>query len=69
MTTPGDATQSSLLGAARIRQLAAELDLRPTKTLGQNFVHDANTVRRIVDAAALRPDDHVLESRARAWAR
>jgi len=50
-----------LLGAAEIRRLAAELDLRPTKTLGQNFVHDANSVRRIVAAADLGPDDHVLE--------
>ena len=61
MNTSGGAQQTSLLGAVRIRTLAAELDLRPTKTLGQNFVHDANTVRRIVSAAALRPDDHVLE--------
>ncbi len=61
MTTSGGSAQNVLLGAARIRQLAAELDLRPTKTLGQNFVHDANTVRRIVSTAALRPDDHVLE--------
>ena len=50
-----------LLGAAEIRRLAAELDLRPTKTLGQNFVHDANTVRRIVAAAGLTGEDHVLE--------
>jgi 16S rRNA (adenine1518-N6/adenine1519-N6)-dimethyltransferase len=35
--------------------------LRPTKRLGQNFVHDPNTVRRIVAAAALRTDDVVLE--------
>ena len=51
----------ALLGPARIRELADEIGLRPTKTLGQNFVHDANTVRRIIDAAALRPDDVVLE--------
>ena len=51
----------SLLGAAEIRRLAEELDLRPTKTLGQNFVHDGNTVRRIVAAADLRSTDHVLE--------
>jgi 16S rRNA (adenine1518-N6/adenine1519-N6)-dimethyltransferase len=51
----------SLLGAAEIRRLADELDLRPTKTLGQNFVHDGNTVRRIVAAADLRSTDHVLE--------
>ncbi|KOX21460.1 16S rRNA methyltransferase [Saccharothrix sp. NRRL B-16348] len=41
--------------------MAAELDIRPTKKLGQNFVHDPNTVRRIVSAADLRPDDVVLE--------
>ena len=35
--------------------------MRPTKQLGQNFVHDANTVRRIVRAAALAPDDVVVE--------
>ena len=51
----------ALLGPARIRELADEIGLRPTKTLGQNFVHDANTVRRIIDAAHLPPDDVVLE--------
>jgi 16S rRNA (adenine1518-N6/adenine1519-N6)-dimethyltransferase len=50
-----------MLGPAEIRRLAAELGLRPTKTLGQNFVHDANTVRRIVSAAGLHTDDQVLE--------
>ena len=50
-----------LLGPAAIRELAAELELRPTKTLGQNFLHDANTIRRIVRTAGLRPDDVVLE--------
>jgi 16S rRNA (adenine1518-N6/adenine1519-N6)-dimethyltransferase len=50
-----------LLGPAEVRGLAGELDLRPTKRLGQNFVHDANTVRRIVRAAALAADDVVLE--------
>ena len=44
-----------------IRELAQQLDLRPTKTLGQNFLHDANTIRRIVRTADLRPDDVVLE--------
>ncbi len=61
VNNPGGIQQVSLLGAARIRQLAAELDLKPTKTLGQNFVHDANTVRRIVATAALTREDHVLE--------
>ncbi|MFL0274285.1 16S rRNA (adenine(1518)-N(6)/adenine(1519)-N(6))-dimethyltransferase RsmA [Mycobacterium sp. SMC-19] len=50
-----------LLGAGDIRALANELDLRPRKSLGQNFVHDANTVRRIVDGAGITADDHVLE--------
>ena len=44
-----------------MRALADELGLRPTKRLGQNFVHDPNTVRRIVRAAELGPDDVVLE--------
>jgi len=50
-----------LLGAGDIRTLAAELDLRPRKSLGQNFVHDANTVRRIVAGAGISACDHVLE--------
>jgi 16S rRNA (adenine1518-N6/adenine1519-N6)-dimethyltransferase len=50
-----------LLGPAVIRELAQRLDLRPTKTLGQNFLHDANTIRRIVRTADLRPEDVVLE--------
>lgn len=50
-----------LLGPAEVRTLADELGVRPTKTLGQNFVHDANTVRRIVTAAGVNSDDTVLE--------
>ena len=53
--------QSRLLGPAEVRALAAELGIRPTKRLGQNFVHDPNTVRRIVKAAGLEPDDVVVE--------
>ncbi|PXY20576.1 16S rRNA (adenine(1518)-N(6)/adenine(1519)-N(6))-dimethyltransferase RsmA [Prauserella flavalba] len=52
---------SGLLGPAEIRGLAGELDVRPTKKLGQNFVHDANTVRRIVELAEVGADDVVLE--------
>ncbi|WP_433214528.1 16S rRNA (adenine(1518)-N(6)/adenine(1519)-N(6))-dimethyltransferase RsmA [Dactylosporangium sp. CS-047395] len=51
----------TLLGPNDVRQLAAKLGIRPTKQLGQNFVHDPNTVRRIVRAAELTPDDVVLE--------
>ncbi|VFA90152.1 Ribosomal RNA small subunit methyltransferase A [Gordonia paraffinivorans] len=57
--TPGG--EPRLLGPAQIRELAAEVGVRPTKTLGQNFVHDANTVRRIVAASGVGPDDVVLE--------
>jgi len=54
-------TGPHLLGPAEVRQLAAELDLRPTKQRGQNFVIDPNTVRRIVREAELGPDDVVVE--------
>jgi 16S rRNA (adenine1518-N6/adenine1519-N6)-dimethyltransferase len=52
---------SALLGPAEIRALAATLGVHPTKALGQNFVHDANTIRRIVRTAQLGADDVVLE--------
>jgi len=50
-----------LLGPQEIRDLAAQLGIRPTKTLGQNFVHDAGTVRRIVKSAGVHHDDTILE--------
>ena len=50
-----------LLGPAEVRPLAAELDLRPTKQRGQNFVIDANTVRRIVRESGITGDDVVVE--------
>ncbi|WP_433445529.1 16S rRNA (adenine(1518)-N(6)/adenine(1519)-N(6))-dimethyltransferase RsmA [Nonomuraea sp. CA-141351] len=50
-----------LLGPAEIRILADKLDLRPTKKLGQNFVIDAGTVRRIVRVADLSENDVVIE--------
>jgi 16S rRNA (adenine1518-N6/adenine1519-N6)-dimethyltransferase len=53
--------RAALLGPSDLRKLADRLGLRPTKRLGQNFVHDANTVRRIVAAADLAADDVVLE--------
>ena len=51
----------ALLGPADVRRLAAALGIRPTKQLGQNFVIDPNTVRRIVRAAAIAADDVVVE--------
>jgi 16S rRNA (adenine1518-N6/adenine1519-N6)-dimethyltransferase len=50
-----------LLGRTDIRRLAKELELRPRKSLGQNFVHDANTVRRVVSTSGVGKADHVLE--------
>ncbi|SDJ67018.1 16S rRNA (adenine1518-N6/adenine1519-N6)-dimethyltransferase [Actinopolyspora mzabensis] len=50
-----------LLGPAEVRGLAERLEFRPTKKLGQNFVHDPNTVRRIVATAGIDSDDVVLE--------
>lgn len=51
----------ALLGPAEIRELAALLDLQPTKKLGQNFVVDGNTVRKIVRTAGVQTGDEVLE--------
>jgi len=50
-----------LLGPAEIRGMAESLGLTPSKALGQNFVHDPNTVRRIVRAAGLSTADVVVE--------
>ncbi|MEV0339700.1 16S rRNA (adenine(1518)-N(6)/adenine(1519)-N(6))-dimethyltransferase RsmA [Nocardia sp. NPDC050713] len=52
---------AALLGPAEVRVLAERFGVRPTKQLGQNFVHDANTVRRIVAAARVGRADTVLE--------
>lgn len=51
----------TLLGATEIRSLAADLDVTPTKKLGQNFVVDANTVRKIVHTARVTDADRVVE--------
>lgn len=52
---------TSLLGPAQVRDLADLLDLQPTKKLGQNFVIDANTVRRIVKSAGVTAGETVVE--------
>ncbi|MGY1552211.1 16S rRNA (adenine(1518)-N(6)/adenine(1519)-N(6))-dimethyltransferase RsmA [Microbacterium sp. A588] len=51
----------TLLGATEIRRLAAELDVTPTKKLGQNFVVDANTVRKIVQVGGVQAGERVVE--------
>lgn len=54
-------SSSRLLGPAEIRELAAQHGITPTKKLGQNFVHDAGTVRRIVSRSGVQPGESVLE--------
>ena len=50
-----------LLGPVEIRDLAGRLGFRPTKTLGQNFVVDGGTVRKIVRSARVHPGERVVE--------
>ena len=52
---------SNLLGAVEVRALADQLNLKPTKKLGQNFVVDANTCRKIVKLATVEKSDIALE--------
>ena len=52
---------SNLLGAAEIREIAERIGVRPTKKLGQNFVVDANTCRKIVKSAGVESSDIALE--------
>lgn len=59
--TPAEETQSNLLGVADIRRIAAETGISPTKKLGQNFVIDPGTVRKIVRESGIGSDDLVLE--------
>ncbi len=60
MSDPADDARP-LLGGRDVRDLLARHGLRPTKTRGQNFVTDPNTVRRIVRDAGVRPGDLVVE--------
>ncbi|GAA1570315.1 16S rRNA (adenine(1518)-N(6)/adenine(1519)-N(6))-dimethyltransferase RsmA [Leucobacter aridicollis] len=52
---------NALLGPVEVRELAERLDVSPTKKLGQNFVIDPNTVRKIVRLAGVGADDAVIE--------
>ncbi len=60
-TLPTEAPDAGLLGPAQIRELADRLGVSPTKQWGQNFVIDKGTVRKIVRASGVGPDDHVVE--------
>ncbi|MEP7055364.1 MAG: 16S rRNA (adenine(1518)-N(6)/adenine(1519)-N(6))-dimethyltransferase RsmA [Actinomycetota bacterium] len=55
------AAPDGLLGPADVRRLAAQLAVRPAKSLGQNFLIDANTIRRIVRISGVSADDVVVE--------
>jgi 16S rRNA (adenine1518-N6/adenine1519-N6)-dimethyltransferase len=46
---------------SEMKQVLAERDLQLTKSLGQNFLHDQNQLRRIAAAAELKPEDNILE--------
>ncbi|HZA05360.1 MAG TPA: 16S rRNA (adenine(1518)-N(6)/adenine(1519)-N(6))-dimethyltransferase RsmA [Propionibacteriaceae bacterium] len=59
--SPSTSSGGPLLDPSAVRDLARRLDLRPSKQRGQNFVTDANTVRRIVATAGVGPEDTVLE--------
>lgn len=56
-----DARKISLLGATEIRQIAEELGVVPSKSLGQNFVHDSNICEKIVRLAGITSKDRVVE--------
>ena len=60
MTGPSDAA-SSAMTPTRVQHLLRRHGLAPRKSDGQNFLVDPNTVDRLLDAADLHPDDHVLE--------
>jgi len=61
VTANDEKVSAALLGGREVRALAESLGIRPTKRMGQNFVTDPNTVRRIAAAARLTDDDIVLE--------
>ncbi len=61
LTSASDQPLSPTLGAGEIRELAQRLELRPSKSLGQNFVIDGNTCRKIVRLANVQSSDVVLE--------
>ena len=61
VSVPSSGSGGGLLGPAQIRDLAELLGIQPTKKLGQNFVIDANTVRRIVKSAGVTRGETVVE--------
>ena len=58
-------SETGLLGPLEVKAISEALGIRPTKVLGQNFVHDAGTVRKIVAAGGVEEGDELLEVGAR----
>ena len=54
-------SETGLLGPLEVKAISEALGIRPTKVLGQNFVHDAGTVRKIVAAGGVQEGDEVVE--------
>jgi 16S rRNA (adenine1518-N6/adenine1519-N6)-dimethyltransferase len=54
-------SEPQLLGAGQVRALLREHGIRPSKWLGQNFVIDPNTIRKVIDVAGLDPSDAIVE--------
>ena len=54
-------SETGLLGPLEVKAISEALGIRPTKVLGQNFVHDAGTVRKIVAAGGVEEGDEVVE--------
>ena len=54
-------SETGLLGPLEVKAISEALGIRPTKVLGQNFVHDAGTVRKIVAAGGVEAGDEVVE--------
>lgn len=59
--TSSEREAPTLLGPTEVRELAAQLGVTPTKKLGQNFVHDPNTVRKIVRLGGVSAGESVIE--------
>ena len=53
-------SETGLLGPLEVKAISEALGIRPTKVLGQNFVHDAGTVRKIVAAGGVEEGDEVV---------
>ena len=58
---PSYGARSAAMKLSEIRATLKEIGVSPVKTLGQNFLHDQNLARWIVDQAQITPEDYVVE--------